>query len=158
MCRCIARRVLNIQKIMLYEIENVFIIDFSETGLGIAIAGFARVEPVLKIEMSRLSSDDDLLQLIDFEQGLLEPDSMDQVPAFHYHGDDPNVHKAYQVICRLRHYADVVTLFEKDMEPYLLALLEWTLPVVSYKGVDKLRKRYSACSAALICEKILSIS
>ena len=122
------------------------------------MADFARLEPILKIEMSRISSENDLIQLIDFEKGLLEPDSMDQLPSYRYQGDDPNVRKAYEVICRLRHYADVVTLFEKDIEPYLLAVLQWTLPVVSYKGVEKLRKRYSACSAALICEKILTIS
>ncbi|MDD5508569.1 MAG: anti-sigma factor antagonist [Bacteroidales bacterium] len=156
--RCITHRDLNMQNILLDEIENVYIIDFSETGIGNAVADFARLEPILKIEMSRISSENDLSQLIGFEQGLLEPDSMEMVPSFRYQGNDPNVYKAYRVICRLRHYADVVTLFEKDLEPYLLAVLEWTLPVVSYKGVDKLRKRYSACSAALICEKILSIS
>jgi hypothetical protein len=95
---------------------------------------------------------------LQFEQGLLEPDSMDQKPVYRYQGDDPNVPKAFLIISRLREYADVVTLFEKDIEPYLLAVLEWTYPVVSYKGVEKLRKRYSACSAALICEKILTIS
>ncbi len=156
--RCITHRDLNMQNILLDEIENVYIIDFSETGIGNAVADFARLEPILKIEMSRIDSEKDLALLLDFEQGLLEPDFLDQLPSFRYHGDDPNVYKAYQVICRLRHYADVVTLFEKDPEPYLLAVLEWTLPVVSYKGVDKLRKRYSACSAALICEKILAIS
>jgi hypothetical protein len=156
--RCITHRDLNMQNILLDEIENVYIIDFSETGPGNAVADFARLEPILKIEMSRVSSEDDLIQLMDFEKGLLEPDALDQLPVFHYQGDDPNVRKAYQVICRLRYYADVVTLFEKDIEPYLLAVLEWTYPVVSYKGVEKLRKRYSACSAALICEKILTIS
>lgn len=156
--RCITHRDLNMQNILLDEIENVYIIDFSETGPGNAVADFARLEPILKIEMSRISSENDLIQLIDFEKGLLEPDSMDQLPSYRYQGDDPNVRKAYEVICRLRHYADVVTLFEKDIEPYLLAVLQWTLPVVSYKGVEKLRKRYSACSAALICEKILTIS
>lgn len=154
--RCIAHRDLNMQNILLDEMENVYIIDFSETGFGNAIADFARLEPILKIEMSRLASEEDLLQMVEFEQGLMETDQLDQMPAYHYHGDDPNVKKAYQIICRLRHYADVVTLFEKDLEPYLLTVLEWTLPVVSYKGVDTLRKRYSACSAALICEKILS--
>ncbi|MBP6977363.1 MAG: anti-sigma factor antagonist [Bacteroidales bacterium] len=156
--RCITHQDLNMQNILLDEIENVYIIDFSETGPGNAVADFARLEPILKIEMSRMASEKDLIELIDFEKGLLEPDSLDQMPLFHYQGDDPNVRKAYQVICQLRHYADVVTLFEKDIEPYLLAVLEWTYPVVSYKGVDKLRKRYSACSAALICEKILAMT
>jgi anti-anti-sigma factor len=156
--RCITHRDLNMQNILLDEIENVYIIDFSETGLGNAVADFARLEPILKIEMSRLGTENDLIQLAEFEQGLLVPDKLDDMPVFKYQGDDPNVAKAYQVICRLRQYADTVTLFEKDLIPYLLAVLEWTYPVVCYKGVEKLRKRYSACSAALICEKILAIS
>jgi serine/threonine protein kinase len=152
--RCITHRDLNMQNILLDEIENIYIIDFSETGLGNAVADFARLEPILKFEMSRLQSEEDLMEMIGFEKGLLEQETLDQKPAFRYQGDDPDVLKAYQIICQLRQYANTVTLFEQDMVPYLLAVLEWTLPVVSYRGVEKLRKRYSACSAAMICEKI----
>jgi hypothetical protein len=34
------------------------------------------------------------------------------------------------VIRRLRRHADTVRIFETDIVPYWLALLEWTLPVV----------------------------
>jgi hypothetical protein len=64
------------------------------------------------------------------------------------------VEKAYRVICQLRRYAKTVTLFETDLIPYWLALLEWTYPVVSYGSVSRLQKLYAAYSAALICRSI----
>ena len=40
-----------------------------------------------------------------------------------------------------------VTLFETDIVLYLLALLEWTYPVVSYRDANCLQKRFSAYTA-----------
>jgi hypothetical protein len=57
------------------------------------------------------------------------------------------------VICQLREYADIVTLFETDMTPYWLALLEWTYSVLSYDE-PPLRRKLAAYSAAIICERI----
>ena len=59
--------------------------------------------------------------------------ALDQVPPNEYPGTDPAVDKAYEVIKLLRWLADTATLFETDMVPYWLALLEWTLPVVVYR-------------------------
>ncbi|MCX6233852.1 MAG: STAS domain-containing protein [Bacteroidetes bacterium] len=154
---CITHRDLNMQNILLDEVENIYIIDFSETQAGNAIADFARLEPILKIEMTDLKNDADLRAILEFEQGLLVPQRLNEKPELSYHGHDTAVPKAYEVICRLRQYADKVTIFEEDILPYLLAVLEWTYPVVSYKGVDLIRKRYSAVSAALICEKIMEL-
>ena len=75
-------------------------------------------------------------------------------PPFHYRGDDPMVARAHAVITLMRQYADVVTLFEQDMTPYWLALLEWTYSVVAYTQVSPRQKRYAACSAALICRAL----
>jgi hypothetical protein len=65
--------------------------------------------------------------------------------------------KAYGIIGRLRNYANVATLFETDLVPYLLAMLEWTLPVVSYWGFPLLHKRLVSYSGGLICQKILKL-
>ena len=67
------------------------------------------------------------------------------------------VEKAYGIIGRLRNYANVATLFETDLVPHLLAMLGWTLPVVSYWGFPLLRKRLAAYSGGLICQKILEL-
>ena len=142
------------QNILLDERQNIYIIDFSETRHRNAVSDFARLEAIVKFEMTRLNNENDLKDLIEFDLGLLEALSLDEIPPFNYKGSDPIVEKAYKVILRLRRYADKVTLFETDIVPYLLALLEWTYPVVSYGDATRLQKRFSALSAGLICRKI----
>ena len=78
-------------------------------------------------------------------------------PPFTYTGSDPSVHKAYEVIRRLRRHADTVTIFETDVVPYWLALLEWTLPVVIYVQISDWHKKYAAYSAGLLCEAIMRL-
>jgi hypothetical protein len=48
------------------------------------------------------------------------------------------------VIRRLRRHADAVTIFETDIVPYWLALLEWTLPAVIYVQISDWQKK-GAC-------------
>lgn len=49
-------------------------------------------------------------------------------------------------------YAVRATIFEDNILPYLLALLEWTLPLVCYMN-DK-QKQLAIYSSAFIYEKI----
>ena len=60
------------------------------------------------------------------------------------------------MICKVREYADIVTLFETDIVPYFLAMLEWTLPIVCYGGQNIYRKKLSMYSASLMCESIMA--
>lgn len=152
--KCISHGDLNMQNILVDEIENIYIIDFSETKVRNAVSDFARIEPIVKNENVRLESEDDLRELLKFEEGLLIQNNLDEEPVFTYSGNDPMVEKAFKTICVIRKYAKTVTLFENDIIPYLLAVLEWTLPIVCYFGVDNLRKQYSMYTSALMCEKI----
>lgn len=155
--KCICHGDLNMQNILVDEIENIYIIDFSETKVRNAVSDFARIEPIVKNENVRLECENDLFELLRFEEGLLVPNSLDESPVYNYSGNDPMVEKAFKTISLLRKYAKTVTLFENDIIPYLLAVLEWTLPIVCYYGVDNLRKKYSAYSSALMLEKIESL-
>jgi len=148
---------LNMQNILLDEKENIYIIDFSETKPRSIIADFARLEPIFKIEMCNIDTEKDLKQMLEFEQGLLQAESLEAAPAFIYNGNDPMVKKAHIMICKLREYANTVTIFEKDIIPYLIALLEWTYPVVCYTQLSLQKKKYALYSAALMCEKILEL-
>ena len=148
---------LNMQNILLDEKENIYIIDFSETKPRNIIADFARLEPIFKIEMCSITNDQELKEMLEFEQGLLCAETLDAMPEYTYRGNDPMVKKAYTMICKLREYANVVTLFEKDIIPYLIALLEWTYSVVCYTQLNIEKKKYALYSAALICEKIIEL-
>ena len=145
---------LNMQNVLVDERDNLYVIDFSETAPRNAASDFARLEPILKFEMTRLETDEDLRQLLEFEVGLTSVTRLSDPPPLHYRGDDPRVARAHAVITYLRRCADTVTLFEQDLIPYWLALLEWTYSVVCYTQLSFRQKRYAACSAALICRSI----
>ena len=61
---------LNLQNVLVDERENLYVIDFSETRPRNVVSDFARIEPILKFEFPRLETDEDLRQLLEFEEGL----------------------------------------------------------------------------------------
>ncbi len=146
---------LNMQNVLVDERDNIYVIDFSETRPRNIVSDFARFEPIVKFEQVPIESSEDLRRLLLFEQGLVSATTLDHVPPNAYPGANPAVDKAYDVIKRLRWLSDTATIFETDMVPYWLALLEWTLPVVAYRQCTAWQKRYAAFSAALITEAIV---
>lgn len=148
---------LNMQNILIDERENIYIIDFSETRSKNIVADFARLEPIFLLEMTALDTEQDRRELLRFIDRWYAAATYDAFPDFDYAGADPMVAKAYQLMRRCRRYADVCTLFETDLAPYLLAVLEWTICVVSYGSVDIERKRMSAYMSGIICEKLLAL-
>ncbi|WP_054698052.1 phosphotransferase [Syntrophomonas palmitatica] len=148
---------LNMQNILLDERDNVYIIDFAETRSRNIVSDFARLEPIFKFEMTRLADEEDLIRFIEFEQALARTDSLEQVPEWAYKGTDPTVRKAYEMICLIRKYAKTVVIFENDIIPYLLAMLEWTYPIVIYRQITPQGKKAAVYSAALIVEQIMRL-
>ena len=148
---------LNLRNVLVDERDNLYVIDFSETRPRNAVSDFARLEPVLKFEMNSPDSDEDLRRLVRFEEGLMSVTGLDQPPPFRYDGADPRVARAFAGLTVLRRLADRATLFENDMIPYWIAMLEWTYPTVCYRQFSIRQKRLAACSAALICRSILQL-
>jgi len=149
---------LNMQNVLVDERENIYVIDFSETRPRNIVSDFARLEPIVKFDQISIQSSEDLRGLLRFEQGLVSVTALDDLPPNEYPGTDPAVDKAYQVIKLLRSLANTATIFETDMVPYWLALLEWTLPVVLYRQCTPWQKRYAAYSAGLIVEAIVRVA
>ncbi len=146
---------LNMQNILLDERENIYIIDFSETRPRNIVSDFARFEPIFLFEQTRCETEADLAELLPFVRDLYSGDSIADPPPFHYKGSDPRVAKAHAMISRLRRYADIVTLFETDMLPYWLAVLEWSLPVCCYTGLPQIRKQLALYTSAILCRRVL---
>ena len=144
---------LNLKNVLVDEQENLYVIDFSETRPRNIVSDFARMESILKFQIMPVETADELARMVEFEQGLAAVERLGDVPPNRYRGKNPDVAKAYAVICQLRKYADIVTLFETDMTPYWLALLEWTYSVLSYDE-PPLRRKLAAYSAAIICGRI----
>jgi anti-anti-sigma factor len=148
---------LNLRNVLVDERDNLYVIDFSETRPRNAVSDFARLEAVLKFEMTRVDNDEDLQRLVEFDEALTSVTALDQPAPFCYRGDDPLVARAHAGIALLRRCADRATLFEVDIVPYWLALLEWTYATVCYRQMSARHKRCAACSAALICRSILQL-
>lgn len=148
---------LNLSNILLDEKENIYVIDFSETGPRNAVADFARIEPMIALELTRLASGADFAALLDLFAGMVSVSRLDEPPPFRYSGDDPMVEKAHRTVCLLRRCATRTVAPETDLLPYLLPLLEWTMPIVSYRQVSARLRRLSMLCSALICERILEL-
>lgn len=148
---------LNMKNILVDEKDNIYIIDFSETRQSNIVSDFARLEPIFKFETFNIEDEEPFGEVLRFEERLAQTSSIKQAPSYLYSGKDMMVEKAYKAICALRGYASAVTIFEDDIVPYLLAVLEWTYPVVIYYGLSHNAKLYSAYSAALIVEKIMAL-
>ena len=50
--RAITHGDLNLRNVLVDERDNLYVIDFSETTTRNAVADFARLEPILKLELS----------------------------------------------------------------------------------------------------------
>ncbi|HWQ73876.1 MAG TPA: STAS domain-containing protein [Syntrophomonas sp.] len=148
---------LNMQNILLDEQDNVYIIDFSETRPRNIVSDFARLEPIFKFEMTRMGSEADLVSFLELEQALTQVNSLEETPPFSYSGGDPAMAKVYTMICRIRKYAKTAVIFETDIIPYLLALLEWTLPIVVFVNVTPIAKKAATYSAALIVDQMMRL-
>lgn len=153
----INHRDLNMQNILLDEKDNIYVIDFSETGITNITADFGRLEPIFKFEMINLDRSEKLQQLLDLEETLIATNSISQLPPLPANVTEPKIIKTYKMIKKVREYADRVTLFENDIVPYLLAILEWTLPVVCYVNADQKQKQAAIYSAGLICQKLAEL-
>lgn len=148
---------LNMQNILLDERENIYIIDFSDTGIKNIVSDFARLEPIFRLELTRLGGEEDLVHLLEMEEGLSRALSLEEEPPFFYRGSDPMVEKAYRMTCRIREYARRTVIFETSLLPYLLAVLEWVFPIVSYISVNTTQKKLAAYSAGLILRQLEKI-
>ncbi len=145
---------LNLNNILVDEKANLYVIDFSETRPRNALADFARIEPLITLQMTRNESDEDTVRLLRYLEGLASVSPLFGDPPLRYDGDDPIVIKSWAVVKRLRGYARHVTGGEDQPLFYWLPLLEWTLPIVSFRQLSTRQKRLSACAAGLLCEQL----
>ena len=145
---------LNLNNILLDEKENIYIIDFSETGPRNAVSDFARIEPVITLQMTRLEAPSDMKDLLVFLEGLVSVSPLKGDPPLRYSGSDPMVAKAWHVLCQLRGYARKTVGGDDQPLFYWLPLLEWTIPSVYFVQLSPERKRLWMFAAALLCEQI----
>ena len=145
---------LNLNNILIDEKDNIYIIDFSETRPRNALSDFARIEPVITLQMTRLEEPSDGKDLLLFLEGLASVSPLKENPPLRYAGTDPMVEKAWHIVCLLREHGRKVVANEDQAIFYWLPLLEWTIPSVYFQQLSPERKRIWMFAAGLLCEQI----
>ncbi|WP_291321291.1 anti-sigma factor antagonist [Desulfonatronospira sp.] len=148
---------LNLANILMDDNDNLYVIDFSETRQGNIVSDLARLEVIACLGMSRIKDETDLRRVVHFAQALAQNETIDHTPDYDCSQDDPLLGKAYSLVRVLRSLAGRMTIFEHDPVPYYLAMLEWILPMVSYRDITVIRKQAAAYWAAILAERIMDL-
>ena len=82
--------------------------------------------------------------------------TLDEQPSLSTDGEDPSVEKAWRFVSCLRRHAARIVAPRRQLVPYLWPLLQWTVPLVSFRQLPPLRKRVSMVASALVVRRILS--
>lgn len=145
---------LNMQNILLDENRNVYLIDFSETRPRSIVSDFARLEAILLVDNAPVGDDIETILYIKQLAPIYDSNRLDSLPHITFDGHHKAViTKNYSLTCRMRQYAFECSQSNPDLIPYILALLEWTLPIVCY-GLPIHNKRVSMIVASLLCEQL----
>jgi anti-anti-sigma factor len=145
---------LNPNNVLLDEKDNIYVIDFSETRRRSAVADFARLEALLALQTTRIEDVSDFVRVARFFEGLVSVGSLAEAPPLVDDGGDPAVPKAWEFITLLRRHAARVASPGTDLVPFLLPLLEWTIPIVSWVQLSPLAKRLSMVASALVVRRL----
>lgn len=145
---------LNLNNVLLDEKENIYVIDFSETHIGDFCSDFSRMEPLVLLQMTRLSGENDLTLLLEYLQRSINPETFFD-PPYNYAGDDPFMPKAHALVRILRSEVSRLAGDRPYIVPYLLGLLRWSLPIIVFRQLPLLYKQASFYASALIAEALL---
>jgi anti-anti-sigma factor len=145
---------LNLKNVLLDQEGHMWLIDFSDTRITHNLRDIAKVETVIRTEMMVVSSDDDVSTMAGLDQRFITFHDLSEIPGMPDMDLPGDREKAFRILRKLRYYADRVTILDTNPEPYLLALLWYTLPVLWYRSVGEYGKKYAWITAARICERL----
>ncbi len=154
--RSITHGDLNLNNILIDDRENIYIIDFSETGIRNVASDFARMEALTLLQMTRLETEEDLSTIALQCRALIEVRTLTEKPCGLGSSNDPMMEKILSLIGLLREYAAGYAPGQSDLWAYWLPLLQWSAPIVSFRQYPPQRKRLAAIAAGLICRRLMS--
>jgi anti-anti-sigma factor len=145
---------LNLKNVLLDQDGQMWLIDFSDTKISHNLRDIAKMETVIRTEMVFFSSREDVCRMADCDQSIITFDNLEDLPGIDDRDLPDDMKKAFRIIRKLRYYADLVTILDKDPDQYLMALLWYTLPVLWYRSVGEHGKVYAWITASRICEHL----
>lgn len=146
----------NLNNILVDERNNIYVIDFSETRERNVASDFARLEPIVLLQLTRISDSLDVAKVLRVTESLLVGNIFSPQVTICSGNSDPMLVQAQKVIHTLRRLAaDRVSSLVHE-GAYLLPLFQWTAPIVCYVQAGIECKRAAAFSAGLFLERLLS--
>ncbi|MSR39239.1 MAG: STAS domain-containing protein [Planctomycetes bacterium] len=146
----------NLNNILVDERNNIYVIDFSETKERNVASDFARLEPIVLLQLTRISDSLDVAKVLRVTESLLVGNIFSPQVTICSGNSDPMLVQAQKVIHTLRRLAaDRVSSLVHE-GAYLLPLFQWTAPIVCYVQAGIECKRAAAFSAGLCLERLLS--
>jgi hypothetical protein len=106
--------------------------------------------------MISFSSDEEICRIADWDRHVIAFRDLGDIPAIPDQDLPGDVEKAFRIIRKLRYFANLVTILDKDPDQYLIALLWYTLPVLWYRSVGEHGKKYAWITASRICERLIN--
>ena len=144
---------LNLNNVLVDERRNIYVIDFSETRVRNVAADFARLEAIGMLQHTRLDHDDDaravLTQVARSLEGAVWTPPVGEVP------QEPMLARAAALAADVRGLASQHVADPAHEAAYLFPLLEWSVPIVAFRQVERVRKQVAMWSSGLILERLL---
>jgi anti-anti-sigma factor len=148
---------LNLKNVLMDENMNLWLIDFAETRYSHILRDIVKLEAVIKGEMVKIDSREMLEELVRAEVPFLAARALSEIPKLPGSINDPALVKAFRCVQRLRQYAGEVTPGDDDISQYYLALLPFTLSLLSYISVNEYEKEYGWIASSLICRQLMEL-
>jgi hypothetical protein len=148
---------LNLNNVLVDERRNIYVIDFSETRIRNVASDFARMEPISLLQYTPLASPGDSLAILKVVEASLRGPIWEMPPA-PAEVVNPRLLQAVALATELRALAANRVAEPSHEAAYLFPLLEWTLPIVAFRQIERERKQLAAWSAGLILERLLRVA
>lgn len=146
---------LNLKNVLMDETNNLWLIDFAETRYSHILQDIVKLEAVIKGELVKIDSPKTLAELVSLDVPFLSAQTLSDIPDLPDFIENPALKKAFHCVRKLRQYADDVTPGDEDISQYYLALLPFTLNLLSYSSVNEYEKEYGWIASSLICRHLM---
>jgi hypothetical protein len=147
---------LNFNNVLVDERRNIYVIDFSETRIRNVASDFARLEPIGLLQYTRLADAADCVAILRVVEASLRSPIWKMPPA-PPEAVDPLLLRAITLAAELRALAATRVAEPSHEAAYLMPLLEWTIPMVAFRQLERERKQLAAWSTGLILERLLQV-
>ena len=146
---------LNLKNVLMDETNNLWLIDFADTRYSHILRDIVKLEAVIKGELVKIDSPKTLAELVSLDVPFLSARTLSDIPDLPDFIGDPALEKAFRCVRKLRQYANEVTPGDDDISQYYLALLPFTLNLLSYSSVNEYEKEYGWIASCLICRHLM---